>query len=270
MSLYVHHFPQLVGTRFGDLAYLFPDSIVMGIVNKRTGTTRWVGRGAVNCRQVLAHIFGMPTKLQTHLTGMLDPPSHRMAPSIDCPVPKDHALVICRSTSIRSDQYHPCRTAPSKAALKVQESLATWSGPRSRRSQGGGLNRAQPVSGSAAGLLTTMASGSLEGSCGRVAAQQSIRAGSTAAVLDRCSLAAAGLSVTTSSGSPGDSSDSTDNVFVTDDRPVLARSATRAADASVADGFTAGTVSSAAVQVPPEYFGVSTTRQLPCDTCLCS
>jgi hypothetical protein len=50
VSLYVHHFPQLAGTRFGDLAYLFPDGLVMGMVDRRTGTTRWVRhRQVVSC-----------------------------------------------------------------------------------------------------------------------------------------------------------------------------------------------------------------------------
>jgi hypothetical protein len=187
----------------------------------------------------------------------------RMAPSIDCPVPEDHALVICRSTSIRSDQYRPCRTAPGKAALRVQESLATWSGPRSRRSHGdNGLNRVQPVVGSAAAQLTAMASSKHQGSRGLVAAQQSGRAGSTA-VLDRLSLAAAGLSAITSSGSSGSSSDSPGSS--SDSHSSAAAFAT---GAGVGNGFAAGAMSSAAVQVPPEYFGVSNAHQLTLQHCL--
>lgn len=40
VSLYVQKYPQLVGTRFGELAHLFPDGIVMGLVDTTTGAAR--------------------------------------------------------------------------------------------------------------------------------------------------------------------------------------------------------------------------------------
>lgn len=40
VSLYVQKHPSLVGTRFGELAHLFPDGIVMGLVDTTTGTAR--------------------------------------------------------------------------------------------------------------------------------------------------------------------------------------------------------------------------------------
>lgn len=40
VSLYIHCYPHLVGTRFGDLAYLFPDGVVMGLADRATGKAR--------------------------------------------------------------------------------------------------------------------------------------------------------------------------------------------------------------------------------------
>ncbi len=37
VSMYVHYYRHLIGTRFGDLAFLFPDGIVMGVVDNKTG-----------------------------------------------------------------------------------------------------------------------------------------------------------------------------------------------------------------------------------------
>lgn len=42
VSTYVHYYPHLVGKRFGELAFLFADGIVMGLVDRITGTARWV------------------------------------------------------------------------------------------------------------------------------------------------------------------------------------------------------------------------------------
>lgn len=40
VTLFVHYYPHLVGSRFGDLAFLFPDGIVMGLVDRATGKAR--------------------------------------------------------------------------------------------------------------------------------------------------------------------------------------------------------------------------------------
>lgn len=40
VTLYVHYYPHLVGSRFGDLAFLFPDGIVMGLVDRATGKAK--------------------------------------------------------------------------------------------------------------------------------------------------------------------------------------------------------------------------------------
>jgi hypothetical protein len=37
VSMYIHSYPQLVGRRFAELAFLFPDGIVMGLVDTITG-----------------------------------------------------------------------------------------------------------------------------------------------------------------------------------------------------------------------------------------
>lgn len=37
VSMYGQYYKHLCGTRFGDLAYLFPDGIVMGVVDMVTG-----------------------------------------------------------------------------------------------------------------------------------------------------------------------------------------------------------------------------------------
>jgi hypothetical protein len=42
VSLFVHHFPGLVGIRFGELAYRFPSAIVLGLVDRDTGRARHV------------------------------------------------------------------------------------------------------------------------------------------------------------------------------------------------------------------------------------
>lgn len=42
VSMFVHYYPHLVGYRFNDLAYLFPDGIVMGLVDRTTGKARCV------------------------------------------------------------------------------------------------------------------------------------------------------------------------------------------------------------------------------------
>eukprot|EP00775_Hariotina_reticulata_P013650 gene13650-13773_t len=43
VSIYIHDFPHLVGRHFGDLAFLFPDGIVMGLVDTVTGKAMHYG-----------------------------------------------------------------------------------------------------------------------------------------------------------------------------------------------------------------------------------
>lgn len=40
VSTYVHFFPHLVGRCFGELAFLFPDGIIIGLVDRITGKAR--------------------------------------------------------------------------------------------------------------------------------------------------------------------------------------------------------------------------------------
>ncbi|WIA29180.1 hypothetical protein OEZ86_011691 [Tetradesmus obliquus] len=80
VSVFVHYYPHLVGHRFGELAYLFPDGIVMGLVDRISGKAR-------------------------------------MAPSQDYVVLGSQALVICRPTSIRSHAYHPLAQPPNVAQM---------------------------------------------------------------------------------------------------------------------------------------------------------
>mmetsp|Transcript_30448 Transcript_30448/g.72452 ORF Transcript_30448/g.72452 Transcript_30448/m.72452 type:complete len:898 (+) Transcript_30448:202-2895(+) len=44
---YIHHFPELVGKRFRDLKYYFPDATVLGIINTGEGRCRWQPHDAV-------------------------------------------------------------------------------------------------------------------------------------------------------------------------------------------------------------------------------
>jgi hypothetical protein len=40
VSIFVHYYPHLVGRSFGQLAFLFPDGIVLGLVDRATGKAR--------------------------------------------------------------------------------------------------------------------------------------------------------------------------------------------------------------------------------------
>lgn len=106
VSVYVHYYPHLVGTRFGDLPYLFPDGIVMGLVDRATGKTRWVGVSRASlalCASVKAHgcstlptparwPFYHPAEWHQAGTAMCRPPMHWW-----CAAPQaSAAMATCR------------------------------------------------------------------------------------------------------------------------------------------------------------------------------
>eukprot|EP00879_Flechtneria_rotunda_P022358 GHRR01023589.1.p1 GENE.GHRR01023589.1~~GHRR01023589.1.p1 ORF type:complete len:344 (+),score=117.29 GHRR01023589.1:359-1390(+) len=80
VSIYVHYFSKLVGARFGDLQYLFPDGILMGVMDRVTGKAR-------------------------------------MAPEQDYILQDHHALVICRPTLISNKAYQPLHSTPNISQL---------------------------------------------------------------------------------------------------------------------------------------------------------
>ncbi|KIZ07098.1 hypothetical protein MNEG_0853 [Monoraphidium neglectum] len=96
---YVQSFPSLVGCRFGELAYRFPDGSVYGVAQ--------IDRGVVE----------------------LNPP-------IDYVIREADQLVICRPTNVAVDEYKPL---PTTLSIRELEELAGPASGAARRQQRGGL-----------------------------------------------------------------------------------------------------------------------------------